>query len=178
MSLDSEKMKTLVTFKKKLEKRLEDLDFETKEVTAMLETLNQILLEKGFKRGDMKEITPQPKEAPAVIVSREKVASSPVQEPESVIPLKTLNEEPLAIIYVEKNSLHVLPDESKSFSVNTPPFNHFFVERILVRMQEKDNELVRMGQLTPDKKFAYNIVREGEFIREIIIKNVDEERLK
>jgi len=178
MSLDSEKMKTLVTFKKKLEKRLEDLDFETKEVTAMLETLNQILLEKGFKRGDMKEITPQPKEAPAVIVSREKVASSPVQEPESVIPLKTLNEEPLAIIYVEKNSLHVLPDESKSFSVNTPPFNHFLVERILVRMQEKDNELVRMGQLTPDKKFAYNIVREGEFIREIIIKNVDEERLK
>jgi hypothetical protein len=178
MSLDSEKMKTLVTFKKKLEKRLEDLDVETKEVTAMLETLNQILLEKGFKRGDMKEITPQPKEAPAAIVSREKVASSPVQEPESVIPLKTLNEEPLAIIYVEKNSLHVLPDESKSFSVNTPPFNHFLVERILVRMQEKDNELVRMGQLTPDKKFAYNIVREGEFIREIIIKNVDEERLK
>jgi hypothetical protein len=178
MSLDSEKMKTLVTFKKKLEKRLEDLDVETKEVTAILETLNQILLEKGFKRGDMKEIAPQPKEAPAVIVSREKVASSPVQEPESVIPLKTLNEEPLAIIYVEKNSLHVLPDESKSFSVNTPPFNHFLVERILVRIQEKDNELVRMGQLTPDKMFAYNIVREGEFIREIIIKNVDEERLK
>jgi len=89
-----------------------------------------------------------------------------------------LNEEPLAIIYVEKNSLHVLPDESKSFSVNTPPFNHFLVERILARMQEKDSELVRMGQLTSDKMFAYNIVREGEFIREIIIKNVDEERLK
>ena len=178
MSLDSEKMKALVTFKKKLENRLEDLDAEIKEVTAMLETVNQMLLEKGFKRGDMKEIPQQSKEIPAVVVTREKATISPVQEPESVIPLKTLNEEPLAIIYVEKNSLHVLPDESKSFSVNTPPFNHFLVERILARMQEKDSELVRMGQLTSDKMFAYNIVREGEFIREIIIKNVDEERLK
>jgi hypothetical protein len=178
MSLDSEKMKALVTFKKKLEKRLEDLDAETKEITAMLETVNQILLEKGFKRGDIKEVPQPSRDVPAVVIAKDKVRIFPAQEPESVIPLKTLNEEPLAIIYVEKNSLHVLPDESKSFSVNTPPFNHFLVERILTRMQEKDSELVRMGQLTTDKMFAYNIVREGEFIREIIIKNVDEERLK
>ena len=178
MSLDSEKMKALVAFRKKLEKKLEDLNAETKEVTATLETVNQILLEKGFKRGDIKEVPQQPKEAPAVVAVREKTVSLPAQEPESVIPLKTLNEEPLAIIYVERGSLHVLPDESKSFSVNTPPFNHFLVERILARMQEKDSELVRMGQLTPDKMFAYNIVREGDLIREIIIKNVDEERLK
>jgi len=45
-------------------------------------------------------------------------------------------------------------------------------------MQEKDKEFVRLGQLTPDKMFSYNIQREGELIREIIIKNVDEERLK
>jgi hypothetical protein len=45
-------------------------------------------------------------------------------------------------------------------------------------MQEKDKELVRLGQLTPEKMFSYNIVREGDLIREIIIKNVDDERLK
>jgi hypothetical protein len=178
MSLDSEKMKALVTFKKKLEKRLEDLDAEVKEVTGVLETVNSILLERGFKRGDIKEVSQQPKEVPTVAFVKDKMAIPPSKETDSVIPLKTLNEEPLAIIYVEKNSLHVLPDESKSFSVNTPPFNHFLVERILARMQEKDSELVRMGQLTQDKMFAYNIVREGEFIREIIIKNADEERLK
>lgn len=178
MSLDSDKMKALVAFKKKLEKQLEDLDTETREVKATLETINQILLEKGFRRGDIKEVPQQPKEAPKAVVVREKPMGPPSQEPESVIPLKTLNEEPLAIIYVERGSLHVLPDESKSFSVNTPPFSHFLVERILARMQEKDGELVRMGQLAPDQMFAYNIVREGDLIREIIIKNVDEERLK
>jgi len=178
MFVDSEKMKALLAFKQKLEKRIEELNVETKEAEATLEMVNQILLEKGFKRGDIKEVTQPVTEEIPVPTAKEKAGVPSVQEPESVIPLKTLNEEPLAIIYVEKDSLHVLPDESKSFSVTTPPFNHFLVERILARMQEKDTELVRMGQLTPDKMFSYNIVREGDLIREIVFRNVDEERLK
>jgi hypothetical protein len=198
MAQESDKMKALVAFKKKLEKRLEKLDAETKEFQAMLDAVNSILLEKGFKRGDIKQVPPPPapkEEAPSAPVEisapapekpelppssakETEHAPQPAAEPESVIPLKTLDDEPLAIIYVDKQSMHVLPDERKNFSVNTPPFSHFLVERVLAKMQEKDNELVRMGQLTPDKMFAYNIVREGDLIREIVIRNVDEERLK
>ena len=182
MSQDSERMKALVAFKKKLEKRIEELDSETKETQATLDTVNSILLEKGFKRGDIKEIPPAPKDAvppkEIPVVTREKPPLQSATEPESVIPLKTSDDEPLAIIYVDKHSLHVLPDESKNFSVNTPPFSNFLIERVLAKMQEKDNELVRMGQLTPEKMFAYNIVRESDLIREIVIKNVDEERLR
>jgi hypothetical protein len=112
------------------------------------------------------------------VAEEERIPSSQAEVPESVIPLKTANEEPLALIYVEKNELHVLPDENKKFSINTPPFNQFLIERILTRMQEKDSELVRMGQLTPERMFAYNIVLEGDLIREIMFKNVDEERLR
>ena len=182
MSQDSEKMKALVTFKKKLEKRIEELNSELKEFQVTLETVDSILLEKGFKRGDMKEVTAAPKEVvpptEPVAAKEEKPTMPRVAEPESVIPLKTMNDEPLAIIYVDKQALHVLPDESKNFSVDTPPFNHFLVERVLAKMQEKDNELVRMGQLTADKMFAYNIVREGDLLREIVIRNADEERLR
>jgi hypothetical protein len=89
-----------------------------------------------------------------------------------------MSDESLAIIYVDKEALHVMPDESKKFSVSTPPFQAFLVERVLAKMQDKDSELVRAGQLTQDKMFAYNIVSEGDLIREIILKNVDEERLK
>jgi len=175
--MDSEKMKALVAFKQRLEKRLEELDAETKELTATLETVNSMLLEKGFKRGDIKEVAETPKELETPQVE-EKPAVPQAQEPETVIPLKTVNDEPLAIIYVEKDWLHVLPDENKNFSVNTPPFSHFLVERIFAKMQEKDNELVRMGQLTPERMFAYNIVRQGDLIREIVIRNADEERLR
>jgi hypothetical protein len=182
--MDSEKMKALVIFKEKLERRLEALTAETAEVTATLDAVNSVLLEKGFKRGDISEI-PQTNE-PVIVQSEKNLPKKeeeqiPISEaglPESVIPLRTTSEEPLALIYVEKDELHVLPDENKRFTVNTPPFNQFLVERILSRMQEKDTELVRMGQLAPEKMFAYNLVLEGELIREIMFKNVDEERLR
>jgi hypothetical protein len=182
MSQDSEKLKVLVNFKKKLEKRIEELSSELEESQSLLETVNSVLLEKGFKRGDIKEVKEAAKEEEPpevhVAVEGEAPAAPRPAEPESVIPLKTMDDEPLAIIYVDKEALHVLPDERKKFSVSTPPFQPFLVERVLAKMQDKDSELVRMGQLTPDKMFAYNIVNEGDLIREIVLRNVDEERLR
>jgi hypothetical protein len=182
LAQDSEKMKSLIAFKKRLEEQLEKLTAETIEVEAALDTVNSILLDKGFKRGDMKEVPEPPVPKEVILPKQEPEAPKPavqhMPEPESVIPLKTMTDEPLALIYFDKQAMHVLPDESKNFSVNTPPFSNFLVERVFAKMQEKDSELVRMGQLTADKMFSYNIVREGDLIREIIIRNVDEERLK
>ena len=68
-------MKSMIAFKKRLEDQLEKLAAETKEVQATLDTVNQILLEKGFKRGDIKEVP----EAPAPMPQR---SILPKQEPE------------------------------------------------------------------------------------------------
>jgi hypothetical protein len=183
LAQDPEKMKSLIAFKKRLEDQLEKLNAETDEVQAALDTVNLILLEKGFKRGDIKEIPTTQAVAPVLQeVVLPKQAAEPTKsvasESETVIPLKTMAEEPLALMYFEKHSIHVMPDESKNFNVNTPPFGNFLVEKVFAKMQEKDKELVRLGQLTPDKMFSYNIVREADLIKEIIIKNVDDERLK
>jgi hypothetical protein len=187
MSQDQERLKALLGLKQHLEKRIEELEAELKELKTSLEAVNTILLEKGFKRGSIKEAEQQPKgtqqkpaeeEAPPKEPKEAKPAGYQGGEPENVIPLKTINDESLAIIYIEKDSIHILPDESKHFSVNTPPFSNFLVERVLAKMQDKDNELVRMKQLTPDKMFSYNIVRDADLIREIVIRNVDEDRFK
>jgi hypothetical protein len=185
MSQETERMKSLVALKQLLEKRVGRLDAEAKELKISLEAVNLILLEKGFKRANTKEVdqpakeTMQPSQPTEDAMSKEeKALGYRGGEPENVIPLKAMNDESLAIIYIEKDSIHILPDESKHFSVNTPPFGNFLVERVLAKMQEKDNELVRMKQLTTDKMFVYNIIREGDLIREIVIKNVDEERFK
>jgi hypothetical protein len=182
LAQDIEKMKSLIAFKKRLEDQLEKLTAETIEAEAALDTVNSILLDKGFKRGDIKEVPEAPVPIEVILPKQEPEAPKPavqhMPEPESVIPLKTMTDEPLALIYFDKQAMHVLPDESKNFSVNTPPFGNFLVERVFAKMQEKDSELVRLGQLTADKMFSYNIVREGDLIREIIIRNVDEERLK
>ena len=188
LAQDPEKMKSMIAFKKRLEERLEKLTEETNEVQATLETVNTILLEKGFKRGDIKEVafTHESVAKEVILPKKEseppKVATDSIQEytveSESVIPLKTMNDEPLALMYFDKQIIHVMPDESKNFNVNTPPFMNFLVEKVFSKMQEKDKELVRLGQLAPNQMFSYNIVREGDSIREIIIKNVDDDRLK
>ncbi len=181
-------MKAIIAFKKRLEEQLERLATETCEVQATLDVVNQILLQQGFKRGDIKEIPSvapvqqevvlpkkEPEQQKAVVTQH---TSASATEPESVIPLKTMSDEPLALMYFDKQSIHVLPDESKHFSVNTPPFGNFLVEKVFAKMQEKDKELARLGQIKPEAMFTYSVVREGDQIREITIKNVDEERLK
>jgi len=182
LAQDSEKMKSLIAFKKRLEEQLGKLTSETKEIQDILNTVNAILLDEGFKRGDIEEKTETSVLKEVVLPKQEheapKHAAQHIPEQESVISLKTMTDEPLALIFFDKQAMHVLPDESKNFSVNTAPFSNFLVERVFAKMQEKDSELVRTKQLTADKMFSYNIVCEGELIREIIIRNVDDERLK
>lgn len=179
MSEEAEKIKKLVALKKKLQKRVSKLESELKELQTMLETVDIVLLEKGFKRA---EIVKAPAMAETLPPKEEAEAKPPYPAPtaeyENIIPLKTLTGELLANLRPSENSLRVVLAEDKNFNFNTPPFTQFLVERVLAKMKEKDSELTRSGQLTPDKIFSYNIVREGDIIREIAIKNVDADRLR
>jgi len=177
MSQDSEKLKRLVSFKQKLEKRVEELELELKELQATLEAINSILIEKGFKRA---EITKPPAEIEA-LPPKEEVTVEPSPQPSTEyesIPLRAVTGELLATLYVSEDSLRVVPAEGKNFTINTPPFTPFLVERVFAKMQEKDAELARSGQIAAEKVFSYNIVREGDIIREIMIKHVDQDRLR
>ncbi|HVP27099.1 MAG TPA: hypothetical protein VMT26_05480 [Candidatus Bathyarchaeia archaeon] len=179
MAEDSERVKKLIAFKANLEKKIEAVDAELKELKAMLETVDSVLLEKGFRHPEM----PKEPAASHANVSPPKIESAvessvPLPELESVTLLKAAGGEELAIISVEGNLMHVVPAPDKNFDVTVAPFTQFLVERVLTKMQERDNELARTGQLKPDKIFSYNIVREGDVVRELIIHNVDEDRLR
>jgi hypothetical protein len=182
LSEDSERIKRLVEFKKKLENRIVELNSDLKDSQAMLETINSILLEKGFKRP---QVTKESTKAEA-LTPMERVGESKSEPPshqsevhlENATPLQAMTGELLANLYAREGSVRVVMAEDKDFNINTPPFTHFLVERVLLKMQERDSELARAGQLSPDRIFCYNIVLEGDIIREIVIRNTDPERLK
>ena len=181
MSEDAERIKRLIAFKKKLETDIEKMSSDLKDSQATLETVNSILLEKGFKRPEIAEEFKKPEASRSGenVYEKELGSTSSQYHAESEIatPLKTTTGELLANLYVDEDSLRVVPDEGMNFDINTPPFMHFLVERVLLKMQERDSELVKAGQLSPDKIFCYNIVREGDTIREITINNSDPDRL-
>lgn len=181
MLQDADKMRRLLEFREKLGKRIEELKAELEDLQATLETVNSILLEKGFKRAAAiggpsgSQVISSEKE---IAVEPEESIHEPATPPENVVPLKTASGELLAVLYLTEDSLRALPAADKNFDINTPPFTQFLVERVLMKMQERDNELVRAGQLQPDSALSYSIVREGDVVREICVKNVDSERLK
>lgn len=178
MSEDSDKIKRIVQFKQKMEKRVEELKSELDDLQATLEVLNAVILEKGFRRAEIGKIPEEHETWPPKEIPIEPSARQTSTDYGSVVTLTAVTGEVLAILHVGEDSLRLLPAEDKNFDVNTPPFSSFLVERVLAKMQEKDNELARMGQIPPEKIFSYTITREGDIIREITIRNVDPERLR
>ena len=185
MPEEAEEVKRLLSFKKRVEKRIEKLESELKELQTVLETLNSILLAKGFKRADIVKKPSTTETVPPAPIMEEEVQpplsfSTSMLKPEfkEVVTLKTSSGEPLAKLYVGDGFLKIVLAEDKNFNVNTPPFNQFLIERVLAKMQQKDSELAKAGSLKPEEIFTYNIIREGDFVREIHIKNFDAERLK
>jgi hypothetical protein len=165
---DAEKIKKLADFRQRLEKRIGETSTELEELLGLLEFTDAILLEKGFKRAEVAKPT-------------EPVAKSvvpPVVEYESVVPLKTVTGDLLANLYTGKGSLRVILAENKRFNVNTPPFVQFLVERVFVKMQDKDRQAVASGELEPDKLFSFKIVQDGDILKEIQVENISEDRLR
>ncbi len=158
-----EKIKKIAELRTRLAKRIEDMETELEGLRFLLEVIDDTLIEKGFKRAEIIKPAPTPLET---------VPPPPAKEYERSIPLKTVAGDLLANLYVEKDSMRIVLAEDKSFDVNTPPFTSFLVERVLAKMQEKDREASSTGEITPDKILSYNIIRDGDIIREITIRNI------
>jgi peptidoglycan hydrolase CwlO-like protein len=71
MLQDQDRLKALLALKARLEKRIARLDTELAELKTSLDAVNIILLEKGFKRGNVKDAEQQAKEAQAAAKTAE-----------------------------------------------------------------------------------------------------------
>jgi hypothetical protein len=168
-AMEGEKVKKIAEFRTLLEKRVQEMKTELEGMQALLEFVNATLLEKGFKKVEIK------KPVSATIIPE---TPPPAMEYEENIPLKTVAGGLLANLHMAKDSMQVVPAEDKEFNINTPPFMSFLVERVLAKMQEKDREAAGTGEIAPDRIISYNIARDGDTIREITIRNIESDRLR
>ena len=175
--VEKEKIKKMAEFRAWLEKRIEEVETELGGLRVLLEFTDTSLLEEGFKRAEMVKPTPTP---PQVMPSTpsETALPLPTMEYGETIPLKTVTGDLLADMYVAEDSMRIVLPKDKNFDVKPPPFTSFLVERVLAKMQEKDHEAAGTGDIAPDKILSYNIIRDGDTIREVTIKNVRPERLQ
>jgi len=166
---EEEKIKKIAELRGVLEKRIEGMETELEGLRVLLGFIEDTLLEKGFKRAKIVKPVPTPTET---------LPQPPAVEYERSVPIKTVAGDFLADLYSGADSMRIVLAEDKSFNINTPPFKSFLLERVLAEMQEKDREAASTGEITPDKIISYNIVRDGDIIREITIRNIRGERLR
>ncbi len=165
--MDEEKLRKVAELREILEKRIKDLESEIEGLKVLLEFVNNLLLEKSFRK--VEEIAP-----PETV--RATTSTITVEEGARVIPLKTSGGELLANLYVKNGNLSVIPEADKKFDVNTPPFEAFLIGKVLVKMRDVDQEAVRRGELMPDKALSFDVKTDGNIIREIIVRNVTPRR--
>ena len=174
---EKEKIAKMTEFRGWLQKRIEELETEIEGFRTLLEFTDASLVEKGFKRAEIGKPYPTAPEA-AAPAPHKTTNSIPITEDQEAIPLKTATGDLLANLYITEDSMRIVPSEEKGFNVNTPPFTSFLVERVLAKMQEKDREAAGGGELMLEEILSYKIIRDGDNIQEVTVKNVRPERLQ
>ncbi len=166
MKLDkSEKLKKLAELKTLLETKIQRTETDLTDLKVLLDFINETLLEKGFKKVKIAE---------SMLTAEQNTA--PASEIDDIVPLKTSGGDIIAHLLVREDSMHVTIPSDKTFSIETPPFQQFLVERVLNKMQEKDQEEARRGKLASDRVFTYQLELDNEEIRGIKMRNLTPER--
>jgi len=177
---EEDRIRKIAELKATLENRIKELQTELQQLTSLLEFINSTLIERGFKKPEIPRTTTQPTvtEQPSPSAVGPQLASQRPTEHGPAIPFKTVTGELLANLYLTEDSMRVVVAQDKQFTVDTPPFMAFLVERVLSRMQEKDREAAAAGELHPSQILSYEIIQDGDVLRELSIKNVGEDRAR
>ena len=182
---ESNKVRKMAELRELLDRRIHDIETELEGLRSLMDVLNSVLLEKGFKRADFQKSAPETAPSPSMEEAWPPKPTTRVEEPEpsaakeeQVVPFKTVTGDLLANLYLSKDSMRIVLADDKRFTVDVPPFMAFLVERVLAKMQEKDKEAAATGELAPDQILSYEIVRDGDVLREMTIRNVGEDRTR
>mgnify|MGYP002400185646 CR=1 FL=1 len=183
-------IKNLAEFKKELEERMQKAEREIQYLKTSLKLVNEALASTSFKPASKLVEKPVPEYAPSYEEAKPKVEqkapepfstrTQPLPPPvpaqtEQSFPIKSKMGEDLATMYVGQSSVRIVPRPDMAFSSKIPPFQSFFIDRVLGEMRRKDEMAVDSGAKDPSLMIDHEVRLEGDTIKEIIIRNIDEE---
>jgi hypothetical protein len=188
--LSESETKNLAELKKDLEERISRAEKELNLLRLSLKLVDEALTAISFQPAsrlierpepEARKVVPEPKVAvaPKVIVEprslKEVATPPPVPVTEQSFPIKSKTGEDLGVMYIGKNYVRIVPRSDLVFSVRTPPFQSFFVDRVIGEMRRKDEMSADAGAKDPSSMIEYDIKLDGDTIKEIAVRNIDED---
>jgi len=153
--------KRLAELKSYLEKKVAEHQAEIHNLQSFLETVDNILAEKSYRRVQL------PKSVP------ETSATSGSNPPQTI---RTISGVLLADIFVEGQDIRIVPSKDIKFDANAPPLRSFLVGKVLEPLHVKDEESTRKQELSPAQVLSYEIDKEATLLKQIHVKNYGDER--
>ena len=167
--IEEEIIKKLMELRSYLETKIGELETETEKLRSLFQIIDEVIVTKSFQRAEVVQ-TPPPKalklpveQAPQTLRGEER-------------PLRTAAGVLLANLYVLEDELRIVPAENVTFTTTTMPFQGFLIRRILEPMQVKDKEDAKTGAITLDRVLSFDVVTDGDLIKEIVIRNYGDQR--
>lgn len=178
-----DKIRKMAELRTTLEKKVNELKIELDQLKAMLDFVSSALIEQGFKKPEIRPLAQPTSGSEELVLPRSTTPkpaepAPPVLAQAQAIPIKTVTGDLLAELYTDDENMRVVLAKEKQFTVDTPPFTAFLVQRVLAKMQEKDRESASAGEMPLESILSYEIIKEGDIIREINVINVGAERAR
>lgn len=145
--------------KEYIEKRLEELRAEISLLEKMKKLVDEELAKASFKKAvEVKHVEkPAPPELAGARVLRAKTG------------------EVLAKVVTSLNELRFIIDEGVNLTRDSKPFQAFLIKKVLEAMSRSDLERAERGLIPPGHELTYEIIYEGDRVREILVRNFREE---
>ncbi len=164
-AFDEDVVEKLMELRTYLENRLKEIEEESERLRVLAKLVEEVLVSRSFRVAETLQLTPPSK----------REAPSPAADLEESVPLTTANGVSLAAMVVAPSTVRIIPVEEVEFRLQTPPFQSFFVARILESMRAKDEDAARKGEVLPENALSYDIVTEGDVIKEVVVRNYGSE---
>ena len=171
--------------KEYLESKISDLEAELGKLKDMLVLVDTRLREKSFVpaialRGSVTTASNKTQKVPHANQTKSVQTEVPkvndpgkeiVENPNERQLRRTRDSMLLANALIDQSKVVIVPSKDVKLSQHTPPFESFFVNRILRGYQSKDQEESKNGKLKPDQVLEYNVQETQGTISSITVSN-------
>jgi hypothetical protein len=151
----------LLRVREDLDERIRRLEVEMGDLRKAIAGIDKSIVRQGFRQ-------PVPP----------KVEVKPVVEDEGGggMSVKSQDGTTLGHMQIEEDVIVFNPVESLAFTVSIPPFQSFFLERVLGNMKATDEAKAAGGEVSPGEVLSFEVATDGERIVSISIRNYGGER--
>ncbi|MYB30125.1 MAG: hypothetical protein F4Y18_03720 [Cenarchaeum sp. SB0663_bin_5] len=177
MRLSAEQVQGIAELREKLQERLEQLRQEVDMTILNIDALDAALTQSSFTRAS--EYTPPPKAEPEPPKAEPEPPKAEPEPPKAEPEPTVSSTDDVSTIMVNDSAIGGISTSADKITIKlyvpvsakTPPFETFFISRIIGGMMTKDAVEVEGGRLSKDLAIRYELKTQDDTLDQIIIYN-------